>query len=429
MMRLNKLYIRGFKDPKREINLEFSPEPITVIYGENGCGKTTLLNVIHAILRKEYSVLSSEKVKEVCLEYSVDGQLQTLHLIKKSKTENDDNYDYGPKNDHQGDSLPLFSSKSILFGVQRGIVARYELRGALQQLVNELSIQRERKTHPRQKQLIDDVISRLLKLQTEAHSQEFDYENLSKQNHILADFIPIREVKVAIFRHFQTGQEILGKQANEALSATVSKAFDIDLATEGENTMDYPFDSSIVRKLKDHPDSLDIVQKVEDDSLRGALNKLLTGPEEDSKKMLQSKIFRAFLTNIWTILEKTDNFSARSVDELVRIFNDHLYQGKKLALNPEKTAYYIDLGNKRGHSLEQLSSGERHLLTFLTLVLVFGRDRNFFLIDEPEVSLNTKWQRELLPLLSELNPVAQIIAATQSPSVPYRSTQYLVKLI
>jgi len=424
MMRLNKLYIRGFKDPEREIHLEFSPEPITVIYGENGCGKTTLLNVLHAILSRNYSVLSNENVQEVLLEYSVKGQLQTLHLTKKGKKKNND-YDCEPKN-----AVALFSSKSILFGVQRGIITRYEFRGALQQVVNDLSIRGERENHPRQRQLIDDITSRLLKVQNEAPlDREFDYEQLSKQDHILADFIPIKEVKTAIFRHFYMGQEILGKKVNEALSATVSKAFDIELEAEGTNTTDNPFDWSMVSKLKDNEDSLDIIQKVGDDSLKNALNKLLTGTEEDSKKMLESKIFRAFLTNLWTVLEQEENFYARSIDKLVRIFNEHLYKGKKLALTSKDNIPYIDLGKNRRHSLEQLSSGERHLLTFLTLVLIFGRDRNFFLIDEPEVSLNTKWQRKLLPLLSQLNPGAQIIAATQSPSVPHRNTQYLVELI
>jgi predicted ATPase len=432
MMRLNQLYIRGFKDPDRKINLEFSPEPITVIYGENGCGKTTLLNVLHAILSRNSSVLSNEKIQEVVLEYSVKGQLQTLHITKKDKKKNNDNdYDYRLANVLQGSSPALFNSKSILFGVQRGIITRYEFRGALQQVVNDLSRRGERETHRRQRQLIDDITSRLLKLQNEAPlDREFDYEQLSKQDHILADFIPIGEVKTAIFKHFRTGQEILSKKVDEAISATLSKAFDIELETEGASPADYQFDLSMVSKLRDNKDFLDIIiQKVTNNSVRNALSRLLEGKEtEDSEKMLENKLFRALLINIWRVLEKEENFYARSVDELVKIFNDHLYQGKQLALYPNG-APYIDLGSEKKHSLAQLSSGERHLLTFLTFVLVFGKDRNFFLVDEPEVSLNTKWQRELLPLLSKLNPGAQLIVATHNPFLVNRNTQWLMELL
>jgi predicted ATPase len=94
----------------------------------------------------------------------------------------------------------------------------------------------------------------------------------------------------------------------------------------------------------------------------------------------------------------------------------------------DETAF-IELDANSQHSLEKLSSGERHLLTFLTLFLIIGRTRTFFIIDEPEISLNMKWQRELLPLLSELCPQAQIIVATHSPSIAHKKSNYLAELI
>ncbi|EKN5948203.1 ATP-binding protein, partial [Yersinia enterocolitica] len=37
--------------------------------------------------------------------------------------------------------------------------------------------------------------------------------------------------------------------------------------------------------------------------------------------------------------------------------------------------------------------------------------------DEPELSLHIAWQKNIIPAIKELNPNAQIIAATHSPEV------------
>ena len=80
------------------------------------------------------------------------------------------------------------------------------------------------------------------------------------------------------------------------------------------------------------------------------------------------------------------------------------------------------------HSLNDLSSGERHMLTFLSLVLFEGQGRDFLIIDEPEISLNIKWQRELMSLFSRLIPSTQIIVASHSPALAEQNQNYLTKL-
>lgn len=70
-----------------------------------------------------------------------------------------------------------------------------------------------------------------------------------------------------------------------------------------------------------------------------------------------------------------------------------------------------------GNALEPslLSSGEQHLL-FLVCSALAARDQpTIILVDEPELSLNYKWQRDLTPSLTTLaGPMAQFIMATHS---------------
>ena len=65
----------------------------------------------------------------------------------------------------------------------------------------------------------------------------------------------------------------------------------------------------------------------------------------------------------------------------------------------------------------QLSSGEKQMLIILLTVLVEDDLPYVLFMDEPEVSLHIEWQKQLLDLITELNPNVQIILTTHSPAV------------
>ena len=78
----------------------------------------------------------------------------------------------------------------------------------------------------------------------------------------------------------------------------------------------------------------------------------------------------------------------------------------------------LEMATPQGATLEpsQLSSGERQLLALLAQVLIARRAATLFLIDEPEISLNVKWQRVLVDTLLRLvrGTDVQFILATHS---------------
>ncbi len=77
-----------------------------------------------------------------------------------------------------------------------------------------------------------------------------------------------------------------------------------------------------------------------------------------------------------------------------------------------------------------LSSGEKHLLLMLCNSIMSTGTRSVFIIDEPELSLNVKWQRKLIPVLLELSKHAavQYIFATHSIELLTNSLDNVVKL-
>ena len=57
------------------------------------------------------------------------------------------------------------------------------------------------------------------------------------------------------------------------------------------------------------------------------------------------------------------------------------------------------------------------MLIILLSVLVQNKRHYTLFMDEPEVSLHVEWQQQLVSLIRDLNPNAQIILTTHSPAV------------
>lgn len=64
-----------------------------------------------------------------------------------------------------------------------------------------------------------------------------------------------------------------------------------------------------------------------------------------------------------------------------------------------------------------LSSGEKQLLIILLTALTEDLQPYVFFMDEPEASLHFEWQKQLISMVNQLNPNAQIILTTHSPAV------------
>lgn len=106
----------------------FSDCNVSVIYGENGCGKTTLLRLLNAFFSQNDTIFSQEKVIEMTVRFNEDGVEKEVTVSKKERVEiiNDEEgnkinqvsmfYDWSEYR-----SSKIFGVSSILFGVNRGI--------------------------------------------------------------------------------------------------------------------------------------------------------------------------------------------------------------------------------------------------------------------------------------------------------------------
>ena len=68
-------------------------------------------------------------------------------------------------------------------------------------------------------------------------------------------------------------------------------------------------------------------------------------------------------------------------------------------------------------TIDKLSSGEKQMLLIALKAFLTHEQPAVIFMDEPEVSMHITWQNQLIDILRELNPNAQLFITTHSPSV------------
>jgi len=118
----------------------------------------------------------------------------------------------------------------------------------------------------------------------------------------------------------------------------------------------------------------------------------------------------------------------RILRALLTTINDFLVD-KSFTFTP-RLALRILTASGGDLEVSSLSSGERQLTMLLCTTLLAGRGSRLFIIDEPELSLGVRWQRQILDALLTLTDGSplQFIAATHSVEMITSQSEYLVRL-
>lgn len=117
------------------------------------------------------------------------------------------------------------------------------------------------------------------------------------------------------------------------------------------------------------------------------------------------------------------------VDALVSSVND-FFTRKNLVYSVRHGFQVISQSSGEPIALESLSSGEKHLLLLLSTAVLAGETDSVFLVDEPELSLNTTWQMQLVPALLACSGASntQFFLATHSHDIIAGSPDCIIRM-
>lgn len=90
--------------------------------------------------------------------------------------------------------------------------------------------------------------------------------------------------------------------------------------------------------------------------------------------------------------------------------------GKRIVLDEASGEVALRVGEEL-ISLKQASEGEKQMLYVLFNLFLTDDKHAVVLLDNPEISMSVGWQQTLIDLMQKVNPNAQLLIATNSPSV------------
>jgi energy-coupling factor transporter ATP-binding protein EcfA2 len=422
-MKIESIEFHGFKAKNRFASVDFSKSVVTVIYGDNGCGKTTFLKALNSFLSQDDEALSFIGIYRVLCNIRDEGSIRKVCVERT-----DDGYDW-----REFDDSYLVTSKSLSLGVDRGV--------STQSIKIDPGVIRNFFSHPRRqhelfggsigislfKKNIYEISEELALYLKRSNASRFKTQRPEidfEKPHLYLQSIKIENIEEILLRRFRIARFAATRKIQSALFDTLSVAIDVESSELKKKGTDNRALGKRILESKDR-----IVEALDDGDENKFKNRIVDilgriDQPGELKKILEHSLLSELFQNMIDELE-VEKLMLNSINLLVDRFNTFLINDKRLVVNGKEV--YIEIGDEQ-HSVNELSSGERHILTFLTLVLFEGQGRDFLIIDEPEISLNLRWQRELMSLFSLLLPKTQIIVASHSPALAKRNPDYLSEL-
>ncbi len=152
------------------------------------------------------------------------------------------------------------------------------------------------------------------------------------------------------------------------------------------------------------------------------------GGRSTKKSELAAELLESYVKSLVARLEAVEPIY-QLIDRFVTIVNG-LLSDKVIAF---KLSQGFSIQNRLGLPLTpaQLSSGEQQLLLLFCYVLIAREQPSVFMVDEPEISLNIKWQRQLVQSLLDITNGAsiQFVFASHSMELLAQHRSRVVKLV
>lgn len=404
-MKIRKISVKGlFHTFDHEIR--FNDSGIAIIIGENGIGKTTLLQIINSIFTKKFDFL-----------FTIDFNLIEIFFsrIKWSITKDDDG-NINISNPIKNDS---FTIKPIN---ERDA---YFMRRFLEQ-INEDEWFDRRIGRPVTR---DEIIKRYRQDPIAQSERPIWFDELITENRVM--FIQTQRLYKTEYdneRDHRKLEYMVDAYSNELvdLLRKNNTAF-----TSTSIQLDSTFPIRLLKVLK-KPKEVEYVSKVIDEinslnqyrSLLSAVGIIDKQDDEVINKSLETlnnpsalSILDLYITDNKQKLD-VFRYTAQKLNLLLQIINKR-FKHKHLFIDKDTGFVIKSKSENKDIAVKNLSSGEQNELIIFYNLLFKTTKGDIVLIDEPEISLHIAWQQQLIADLKEIAKETGIslLIATHSPDI------------
>lgn len=425
------------------VNIPFK-DNINIFVGENGLGKTTILNALNYIIQGDSESLAVIEFKKIILTLGDDTKIVITHdeLMNNNISIRDRNrlYHYLPDDDYNfiarrimleilKEKAPnMLDDKMTREKIYDRIVRKYRydlppsiLEKIYNSVLKDKNFEKELKDSWEYK--IYDYMKkwdRIIYLPTYRRIEE-DF-NSYIENSPDKDYYR-RDKKKRNFSYLQFGMDDVQESIDMACSTLKNntnegfKAMTSNLLTnyvninEKNEKLDFNyknFDAS----------TLDIVfsrlaDKI-DPSVKNKITDML-----DENTVLEDKYHQyliSIISELTSIYEKNKQIDD-NLENFKNVCNTYLVN-KSINYDKFKIECKVEQDNtKQPIMLKNLSSGEKQIISLFSKLYLNLEEKNIILFDEPELSLSILWQKKLVPDIINSNRCSFMAIITHSPFI------------
>lgn len=408
-------------------------EDVTIIYGLNGSGKTTILNLLNAIISGRLFCLDDYDFEKILLRYIEDGIEKFVSLYKGAKTifvYDGCTEEITWPSEMMPSRIRRIRSKEFFYD-RHPFLKTYSEKFKRVYLPLDRAIDKENNSskesdmynytdtegqHKPIEQVADIIHKKCVAVELEISKLNNDYRDKTLRDVLMSYNRTTQRVHALEFIHNKK-QAIY--RVNHIRNSYITFLKELKLLNDTEEGEFREFVSGIVNFI----------------------NKF--NPEIAKKNFEEFMKYSSYLDEIYRLESMVRNADELEVEKKKRKFSINLFLEtlneflKKGSVDEKQ--FFIDENSElclkskydENISIKQLSSGERQLVILFThLIFMLDRhDEAIFIVDEPELSLHMLWQKLYIDKIREVAPNVQIVFATHSPEIISHYSDKLVELV
>lgn len=471
---IKRVSVGGLFETGNDYLIEFESGS-NCFFGDNGTGKTTLINLIVAVLTGDIGSLSEidfefievttvkddlehiisvfkssfnyeesdavlKKAKSIVTKNKLSYYAELTSDFSTDLTETDDsdfyeiNYDVDKENisfQYPGNEAHIYFSRRILGSRKHKLLMQ-----ALNERINLTHVPLLRVKNNDWEVLGDDI-SRQKRWNKKIESSRFD-ASTAVLHEIESSFMKmagmltrrdnkkLEDFKSQIVQKFLVGEEIISSTMGFKTNQSKSNSHNVNELFEKLKSAGLQVP---IEKLNENFETLDVLFEKTEKAIKNSEKIKKSKISVETRQEVETEVSTSFIKLLVarTLFERFESI-LNDVEQLQiernslwDLLNDYERIVNKFLNNKsfsiKKDGSFEVFSGARRIDLKNLSSGEKHIIALLGRAALSGEKGSVFIADEPELSLHLTWQRMMLPSILELSPKSQIIVATHSPAI------------